>query len=824
MKRPACGTLVSRSMLLLLGGAAAEAASWSPAGTSGFSIPSMNWARDYERLLFHSITEDGQGNLYATANTANDGSLAGGVTIYAFTGPGAYVKLRDVDVNATAWPGRINKLMTRRQDGLVYALQNYSEAGWGYPGTQNCRLLRIGFDGQVELVADLTAAEPSYSPARSWVEDAEMGPDGNIYFCRNGADDYFKRHFFYRWNFATSAIEEAPRDPIHYEEDFDGTGQTHRMFALAYAGTARQVDSYACLKLGPTARANPWAIGFGPINTDPVNNKYHSRAAAAGDSAAGWGRDRVTALAYDGNRRTLWMGVRGAASLYGRWQAYRQQPDGNPQSGQGWGDLTVNPVDTAGVQNPGAVRYDKSPGLVRWYAPSDYLNGAQYVQGLTLAARLKLLAGWTADSYVVALAPSPWSASQGGDTNPLVGVRVSGGQWVLCDIKAGGAVLATLGPFVPEQWVEIRLYASGFQQQDQIKCWFNGAQVYSGGPSGLQLLPACDPVCAVGLGAGWAILNQQGGPNGMPIPPMAGGGTMVLDWLAYYRGLYTGDAGAWAALPPSPGADPVGMPVGGFQPGHVLPHYWLNTAIMSCWKGESFEPSLYTGVGLAGTNPDPMPGVTAVAAWHCNNNNPTVSNRSTGAPYWVQALAVNPCDGSAWMSWGAYLVDATHGDGSRLAWGYYYDDTVGAYSRLGRVYRVGWSGSAVDGDEGPMPGAGSGSIVAALAFVDRSATVAALAIDSVDGAYRLFTAPNPTLILCCPDPFADADQDQDVDMADYAAWQRCQTRDLFQYPIDEDCTCFDRNSDGVINDDDLIRFIDCAVGPAVPADKGCDGP
>ncbi|HOA75151.1 MAG TPA: hypothetical protein PKL76_17050 [Phycisphaerae bacterium] len=73
----------------------------------------------------------------------------------------------------------------------------------------------------------------------------------------------------------------------------------------------------------------------------------------------------------------------------------------------------------------------------------------------------------------------------------------------------------------------------------------------------------------------------------------------------------------------------------------------------------------------------------------------------------------------------------------------------------------------------------------------------------------------------CGEVFADADGDGDVDMADFAVFQRCLTLNGTA-GVTEDCVCFDRPFDGVINADDLASFEKCASGANVPADPDCD--
>jgi hypothetical protein len=72
----------------------------------------------------------------------------------------------------------------------------------------------------------------------------------------------------------------------------------------------------------------------------------------------------------------------------------------------------------------------------------------------------------------------------------------------------------------------------------------------------------------------------------------------------------------------------------------------------------------------------------------------------------------------------------------------------------------------------------------------------------------------------CGDVFADSDGDLDVDMVDFAAFQRCLTAGTV--PILPECGCFDRPFNGVIGADDLTAFHNCASGSGVPAIIACD--
>lgn len=86
----------------------------------------------------------------------------------------------------------------------------------------------------------------------------------------------------------------------------------------------------------------------------------------------------------------------------------------------------------------------------------------------------------------------------------------------------------------------------------------------------------------------------------------------------------------------------------------------------------------------------------------------------------------------------------------------------------------------------------------------------------------------------CHDPFADLDDDGDVDQVDFARWQRCYTGENVTL-TDSQCACLDRDDmngseayelafdgDGDIDADDLDAFLLCVSGPMIPANPACD--
>jgi hypothetical protein len=70
------------------------------------------------------------------------------------------------------------------------------------------------------------------------------------------------------------------------------------------------------------------------------------------------------------------------------------------------------------------------------------------------------------------------------------------------------------------------------------------------------------------------------------------------------------------------------------------------------------------------------------------------------------------------------------------------------------------------------------------------------------------------LELFCNAPFADADDDDDVDMDDFARYQLCFTGN--GTPAEGQCRCFDRDDDDDVDADDLDEFTACATRANVP--------
>lgn len=75
----------------------------------------------------------------------------------------------------------------------------------------------------------------------------------------------------------------------------------------------------------------------------------------------------------------------------------------------------------------------------------------------------------------------------------------------------------------------------------------------------------------------------------------------------------------------------------------------------------------------------------------------------------------------------------------------------------------------------------------------------------------------------CQDPFADFDEDGDVDQDDFGILQNCYTGGGGTLDLNNiNCKCADRDADNDVDELDVGRFVDCVSGPTIPANQACD--
>ncbi|MGB9625677.1 MAG: hypothetical protein ACPMAQ_12545, partial [Phycisphaerae bacterium] len=298
--------LLLADMVVIVTGAVAPvwAADWTYVGTSLFTTAPSKM-QDYKRIIFNCIAVDGMGNVYATAANGNNNGAAGGLTIYR-AGGGQI----DVDLNngGAGLKGSITK-MVRGGDGKIYGLQNWLEIHWSYNSGVPNRIIRIDPDGTVT---------PIWSPAHyTWPNDSDriggmdVAADGNIYWTTNSADGYWKYHYFWKFDVTQPISETNPAEAPHRDQHGvtglvnDGMSEMHRVLDLVYVGRYKEgpvIDWFTVLGRGNAgttaayyADAMSWTEARGPAAPN----------ANAGMSDPGWGRDWVTAAAYDPANKKL---------------------------------------------------------------------------------------------------------------------------------------------------------------------------------------------------------------------------------------------------------------------------------------------------------------------------------------------------------------------------------------------------------------------------------------------------------------------------------------------------------------------------------------
>ncbi|MBI4580754.1 MAG: hypothetical protein HY718_13690 [Planctomycetes bacterium] len=96
-------------------------------------------------------------------------------------------------------------------------------------------------------------------------------------------------------------------------------------------------------------------------------------------------------------------------------------------------------------------------------------------------------------------------------------------------------------------------------------------------------------------------------------------------------------------------------------------------------------------------------------------------------------------------------------------------------------------------------------------------------VNACPGNYRGIGTNCATPGICpCPTPFADYDMDGDVDMDDFAGFQRCLT--ITGGAILQGCECFDQDTSGTIDNTDIEKFALCATGKDVAWSPTVDCP
>jgi len=695
--------LIAAVLIACLASSATAVINWQLVGSSGYSQSSLVAMNDYNRLPMSGLTTDASGNVYAIVNNGENGGYAytnpaaggppyyypippvyadkdGGVTIFRTDGSKLDLRwgaLVDSTWGTRIWGpdythprygfrtdnkvgGGITKLVTGG-DGNVYALVNWIEINWDNT-RQNQRIVKIAPDGTMTHIWSPAGAnagggmDPSSSDL-TWHETPRMirgmtvGGDGNIYWTMNGADNYWKYHTLWRYDVYSDVVEEAPvQTPAVGFDGNQGWSITMRMSDLEYVGNGyfamiNRSDKFGSSYVGDTyvLTSIRWDKGaqvtdsHGWGKTDwpgtrhggapyPLPEKYGSPDwhdyPCFGQS--GWGHDWLTAAAFDPARNKLWLGGRGNGS--------------GPFSYSGSGRVSI--VDL-GSGNKGIQFTTTTAGAKLFYDRSKPRPSSKLE--ITTACRFKLTA-CTADYNGAILVNIPDSKTIGSDVaGPRIAVAADpvSGRWQLVDTSnpASPVALANLGAITIGDFNDVYVYVKDkFTTSDttRVVCWWNGSKVYDSADGGAQpSLVATGPYVEMGARCSWPWNTQTGTA------------TVVFDWAAY------------AEQKVAPGQPWPRLPIAGMMDGSTYPDYYASSNIVTRFDGTPGAPGLFTE--LVEISDDPLThsvtwgtaGVTGYEVFHANNNDPTTSGIGNGGKYWITSLAVNPDDGSCWMSWAA---------------------------------------------------------------------------------------------------------------------------------------------------------------------------
>lgn len=648
-------TLAAAALIVSLATSAMAVVNWQPVGTSAFSQTNFAGMNDWQRIVKNDMVVDAAGNVYATANNAENGTYeytspattgppsytpiapvftakSGGLTIFKPNGTKIDVNLSDLSDSTwstrkwgpdftippytgrtdSKYAGAITKLVVAG-DGKVYGLMNWQEIHWDYQ-RQNQRIVRFNDDGTITPIwaPPTPSRDIRYTTSYTWQESNDkirgIAASGNyIYIMMNGADSYWKTNFFWRYDVFAGTLE-GPTFPGTNQ----GMSETHRFFGLEYVGN----DQFAVFGARQDGSSAKW-------DCDPMSWTSARQWIGTNGSDPGWGRDWRTAYAFDpgvvknpdgsgGRPPALWVGGRGAGS--GPWSGITNG-----------GSFSI--VDLGGGNK--GIRAVSNPTDVtkRTY----YIRDASRPTGkrqMTLAAKFTLdAASSDYNGTVMVVIPDASSVGQAGP-RVCIARDPATHQWKLVDTADPSApsALATLGGATVGATNTAYLYVKdkeGPSDTVRVVCWWNGTKAYDSDDPGTTqpALATTGPYVNFGVKCDW------------PWTAQTGTATVTFDWASY----------AETMVSPSDGWP--GTPLAGFMDGSIYPTTYQSTNIMSRFVGFNDKSStwFFNGTGNISTS----------EVFHSNNNDPQASGIANGGLYWVNTLAINPDDGSCWAGWGA---------------------------------------------------------------------------------------------------------------------------------------------------------------------------
>jgi hypothetical protein len=272
-----------------------SAVTWTKVATSTIDGHPAGWYQDGQRIRVHDSIVDNNGNVYFTTGGSTDCcGTEFGVSIYT---PGSGIN--DVDLTAAGIRGMITEFALGA-DGLVYAVQNWSEIDFGYGQGWDHKILQIDDQGNVSVIFNATTEGgllfgDSGDLERDKIYGITTGPNGDIYWLMNtDQNTNWKRNIM--WRYTASAQTPVVEKYTQTTDNGWGLGERWRIFRYV------EDNWFAILRDGTTRAA------------DAIRWDTFRRASANGTWSPGW-EGNVMASAYDPVDNKLWYGNESSGSL-----------------------------------------------------------------------------------------------------------------------------------------------------------------------------------------------------------------------------------------------------------------------------------------------------------------------------------------------------------------------------------------------------------------------------------------------------------------------------------------------------------------------------
>jgi len=441
------------------------------------------------------------------------------------------------------------------------------------------------------------------------VSGMAVGADGNVYWLTSATNGYWKYHYVWKYNVATGVAAETSLAGTNV-----GGSQVHGWNCFEYVGDGKFTEQWE-----NAASWLPWCI---EPNNDPTTQPFKTQGKYVINGGGPWGREYITAAAWDAARNKFWQ----IGTPYSGGYTWKEE--------LGSGATRSSVMVDLGGGNKG-IELTTTAGKGEAYALYPYNDLATPVRDFTVATRFKLENINNIDGFYVLRArgdslPKP---AIGGDTqwytaDTFVGVIYDGGvprykAWTILPTATRGYV-TDLGP-VDSNFHTVYVHIGGKQGEvdmPSVTVWWDGVKMLD------QTLAAAD--------------RNSGGSNTF---------ITIGDSSAWWNAGVLGDA-------------KITLDYMNVSPGNITPSdtpAWDYACDLSQWPQVQYQTmsniatlssGIAWGTGLFGAFvAGPAYEIARSQHFHMNNNNPQVVADKRPGYYWGTALAVNPADGKAWMSW-----------------------------------------------------------------------------------------------------------------------------------------------------------------------------